>query len=88
MLIVELNRGVAALDEYLWTSSGDPLSGGERVDPVRIPVEDDGGWDLDNLRFGSYVAADRDDLARFNRWTQHLDNGGVRWDDHQDGWQR
>lgn len=60
MLIVELNRGVAALDEYLWTSSGDPLSGGERVDPVRIPVEDDGGWDLDNLRFGSYVAADRD----------------------------
>lgn len=32
--------------------------------------------------------SDAGSQARFNRWTQHLDNGGVRWDDHQDGWQR
>ncbi|MGM5069189.1 hypothetical protein EU244_030640 [Rhodococcus qingshengii] len=51
---------MAAPDEYLWTSSGVPLSAGARVDPARIPVEGDGSDDLDNLRYGSYVDAHRD----------------------------
>lgn len=42
------------------TSREESRSAGERDDPERAPVENAGEHDLDNLQYGSYVAAARD----------------------------